>query len=78
MKLTKKLYSLLLLIPLVAMSCVRTPDAPQIEEPHYDGVDNITIAELRQLYGSISDPVEIDSDYVLKGTVTGNDKSGNI
>lgn len=78
MKLTKKFYSLLLLIPLVALSCVRNPDAPQIEEPHYDGTDNITVAELKQIYASISDPVEIDSDYVLKGTVIGNDKSGNI
>jgi hypothetical protein len=75
----KKIFYLILVV-LSTTSCVRDYDAPFIPEPSYDGKANITIAELVKKYaGTVSGaPALIDVDYVIKGYVTANDKSGNI
>lgn len=60
-------------------SCEREYDAPPLTEPQYKGADaNMTIAQLKAQYTNITDPVAINSDYIIKGYVTANDISGNI
>jgi hypothetical protein len=75
----KKIFYLLFVILTIA-SCTRDYDAPPIPEPSYDGEANITIAQLKEKYSGTtsSAPTLIDVDYVVKGYVTANDKSGNI
>ncbi|MDD4800547.1 MAG: DUF5689 domain-containing protein [Proteiniphilum sp.] len=61
------------------LSCDRDFEAPPLTEPVYTGADaNITIARLKQLYATVSNPALIDVDYTIRATVTGNDISGNI
>ncbi len=77
-----KIYSYLLGILLMAgvlLSCERDYQAPPLTEPEYTGTEaNMTIAKLKSLYATISDPTLIDVDYIIKATVTANDISGNI
>ncbi|HCM21948.1 MAG TPA: hypothetical protein DIC46_14525, partial [Porphyromonadaceae bacterium] len=63
----------------VLLSCERDYQAPPLTEPEYTGTEaNMTIAKLKSLYATISDPTLIDVDYIIKATVTANDISGNI
>ncbi|SHE77999.1 DUF5689 domain-containing protein [Dysgonomonas macrotermitis] len=75
----KKIFYLILTV-LSITSCTRDYDAPLIPEPSYDGKVNLTIAELKKKYANTvsGTPTLIDVDYVIKGYVTANDKSGNI
>lgn len=78
---TVKILLYLILIPLLAISCVRDFDAPPIPEPKYDGAAaNTTIARVKELYASTTSdaPSVIESDYIINAIVTGNDISGNI
>ncbi|WP_294083471.1 DUF5689 domain-containing protein [Proteiniphilum sp. UBA5384] len=63
----------------VLLSCERDFQAPPLTEPAYTGPEaNMTIAKLKSLYATITDPTLIDVDYTIKATVVGNDVSGNI
>lgn len=63
----------------VLLSCERDFQAPPLTEPTYTGAEaNMTIAKLKSLYATITDPTLIDVDYIIKATVVGNDISGNI
>ena len=70
----------LLLFSTNLSSCKDDFERPPLPEPHVpEGVvPNITIAQLKDLYKNVQNPTLIDVDYVLKGTVIGNDISGNI
>lgn len=73
-------YTLLLLL-VVTSACERKYEAPLVTEPKVEGVtSNISIADFKQKYAHVPDRGNelIDVNYVLKGTVVGNDTSGNI
>lgn len=64
---------------LLNVSCEREYTAPPLSEPKYEGnLDNISILQLKQRYASITTPVLIEDDLIIKGIVVGNDESGNI
>lgn len=77
---TLKNFIYLTLIALLAVSCERSYDAPPFTEPTYDKAANITIEQLKKEYGSTKPdaPTLIETDYILKAYVVGNDISGNI
>lgn len=78
MKTLLKIFSLLLITSLMA-SCEKDFDRPPLNEPIYTGpAANITVAKLKELYAATVDPVLIETAFVLKATVVGNDVSGNI
>lgn len=71
--------SVLLLLSALVSSCTGSYDRPPLTEPEYTKAEpNITIAKLKSRYADIVDPTLIDVDYVIRGTVIGNDISGNI
>lgn len=79
MKIYNYLLGIVLLMFAAFISCDREYDAPPLTEPKYTGTGaNITIAKLKSLYQTITDPTLIDVEYVIKGVVIGNDVSGNI
>ena len=60
-------------------SCVKQKfDLPPIYIPSVNFPSNAKIDTLLKLYGTHTDTVQITQDIVIKGIVTGNDKSGNI
>lgn len=64
---------------LLNASCEREYTAPPLNEPTYTGnLDNISILQLKQRYASITTPVLIEEDLIIRGVVVGNDESGNI
>ncbi len=77
MKTINKIITLLI-FSVIFFSCSRDYDAPPLSEPQYEGEANITIAELKEKYAKGGETQLIEYDYVLKATITGNDKSGNI
>jgi hypothetical protein len=78
MKTLLKIFSLLLITSLM-VSCDKDFERPPLNEPTYTGPDaNITIAKLKEMYANTVDPVLIETAFVLKATVVGNDVSGNI
>lgn len=80
MKTVKNLFYLIL-IPLLTISCARDFDAPPLSNPKYTGEQaNTTIAKIKEIYGSTTSdaPSLIDTDFIIKVVVTGNDISGNI
>ena len=71
----------LLLLSVVVVACSRNYDAPPLNKPEYDGPEaNITIGELKKMYADVEQgsPRLIDTEYVLKAHVIGNDVSGNV
>lgn len=78
MKTYKYLFLSVLLIGLLS-SCMKDYDAPPLNEPVYTGEEaNTTIANLKGMYKSVTDPTLIEIDYIIKAVVVGNDVSGNI
>lgn len=77
MKVLKKSLYLMTAMFIMA-SCTKDYDAPRLDPPVYEGKANITIKELKDMYASVSTPTRIESEYIIKARVTGNDKSGNI
>lgn len=77
MKVLKKSLYLMTAI-LIMASCTKDYDGPRLDPPVYEGKANITIKELKDMYATISTPTRIESEYIIKARVTGNDKSGNI
>lgn len=78
MKIYHHLLGFVLLFGLL-VSCEREYNAPPLTEPEYTGTNaNITIAKLKSIYKSITAPILIDVEYVIRGVVIGNDVSGNI
>ena len=78
MKTYKYLFLSVLLIGLLS-SCMKDYDAPPLNEPIYTGEEaNTTIANLKGMYKSVTDPTLIEIDYIIKAVVVGNDVSGNI
>ena len=77
MKTINKIITLLI-FSVTFFSCSRDFDAPPLNEPQYEGEGNISIAELKEKYAEVKDAQLIEFDYVLRATVTANDKSGNI
>ncbi len=79
MKLKNILLSIGLLFAIVG--CQRKYDQPLLQEPKANGLQsNITIAELKKKYSHAKQnaPVLIESEYILRAIVCGNDESGNI
>lgn len=69
----------IVLLSLIVSSCSKDYEEPPLNEPKYTGAPaNMTIAQLKTLYKDITDVTVIDTDYIIKGYVTGNDISGNI
>lgn len=78
-----KLKNILLSAGLIAtlVGCVRKYDQPLLVEPEATGIEaNITISELKAKYSQAkqNNPIRIDTDYILRAVVGGNDESGNI
>lgn len=78
-----KLKNILLSVGLLAIlvGCERKYDQPLLVEPEATGIEaNITISELKAKYSQAkqNNPLLIDTDYILRAVVGGNDESGNI
>lgn len=73
-------FGLLLTLGLSSASCGRVYDEPLLTEPASTLSPNITISELKEKYSAATqdNSLSIDTDYILKATVGGNDESGNI
>lgn len=69
-----------LIVSILAVSCTRDFDAPPFTEPTYTGpTNNITIADFKKFYASATTtPTVMDSAWIIRATVVGNDVSGNI
>ena len=74
------IYPIIALLMLgVFTSCLQEHEGPPLTEPKYTGAPaNVTIAQLRERYGNITDNTLIDIDFILRATVSANDISGNI
>lgn len=69
----------MLLVALVSFSCEREFSAPPLTEPMYEWPPaNITIAEIKEQYASITDPTVISDSWILRAVVTSSDEAGNI
>ncbi len=76
----KSLKSLIYVITtfILISSCIRDFDAPLLEPPVYTGTANITIKDLKARYAEITTPTLIETEFIVKAYVSGNDASGNI
>lgn len=77
----KKIFYLAILAVASLTSCEKEWNAPELSEPKYTGPEaNITVAELKSKYAAANEngPAFIDVDYILRATVTANDRGGNI
>jgi hypothetical protein len=76
-KFSRVLMMATFLVSLITLSCKKN----NFDEPSHlvtdPNLDTITIAHLRSLY-TIGLPMIIDGDVTISGTVTGDDKSGNL
>ena len=73
------IYPIIAILVLGVSSCLKEYDPPPLTEPQYTGPPaNITIAQLRERYGEVTEPTLIDIDFILRAVVSGNDISGNI
>lgn len=78
MKTIKYLFFAVCLV-LLNVSCEREYMAPPLSEPTYEGPsENISIQQLKARYASITDPVMVEDDLIVRAVVSGNDESGNI
>ena len=61
-------------------SCERVYDEPLLTEPESALTPNVTISELKEKYAAATQDKSllIDTDYILRARVGGNDESGNI
>ncbi len=83
----KTIIGVWLLVGMVSFaSCVDNYDAPDLTEPPYGNniisEANTTIQDLKKQYASVitesGEPVTIDKDIIIEGTVIGDDRSGNL
>src|SRR5690606_11014289 len=76
----KKIYIILsLLVALVIAACERDYTPPPLTDPKYScKLNTISIKQLKTQFKNIRATTEVADEFIIKGTVVGNDESGNI